>query len=67
MLSKSITFLKRVLYTSGKDGQKARSGQLDTVSLANSVNPTSSAYIKKIMGVGGALDIITKEFKGVIG
>lgn len=66
-----VTHLDRIVVVyntggGGKDGQKARSGQLDTVSLANSVNPTSSAYIKKIMGVGGALDIITKEFKGVI-
>jgi len=66
-----VTHLDRIVVVyntggGGKDGQKARSGQYSTAELANQVNPVSSAYIKKIMGVDGALDIITKEFKGVI-
>jgi soluble lytic murein transglycosylase-like protein len=67
-----VTHLDRIIvvYNSGgggDDGLRARSGQYDTLQLANKVNSTSRTYIKKVMGVDGALDIITKEFKGIIG
>jgi len=66
-----VTHLDRIIIVyntggGGEDGKKARFGNLDTLQLANKVNSTSRAYIKKAMGVDGALDIITKEFKGVI-
>jgi len=54
----------------GDTGKKAR--QLSTpalstpISLANNVNKITSAYIKKIMGVNGALDIATSDFKNII-
>ena len=49
----------------GDTGTKARSKQYKTPQeLAKAVNPTSSAYIKKILGLSGAL-YVTKYFKSV--
>jgi len=67
-----ITHLDRIIVVynaggGGEDGLKARSGKYNPLQLAKNVNSTSSTYIKKVMGVNGALDIITKEFKGIIG
>ena len=54
----------------GDTGKKARQISSPTFptpqSLAANVNSISSAYISKIMGVDGALDIATSDFKNVI-
>jgi hypothetical protein len=54
----------------GETGKKARqltSPKHDTPQkLSSNVNPITSAYIKKILGKNGTLDIITSDFKNVI-
>ena len=52
----------------GTTGKLARNGKHATPALlANDVNPTTSAYIKKMMGKNGALEIATTDLKGQIG
>ena len=51
----------------GDTGKKARLGNYPTPSsLANAVNSTTRAYIQKIMGKDGALDIATSDLKDTI-
>ena len=51
----------------GSTGKKARLGGHKTPALlAADVNAISSAYIKKIMGKNGALDVATTDLKGQI-
>jgi hypothetical protein len=51
----------------GATGKKARLGGHKTpLLLASDVNPITSAYIKKIMGKNGALEVITTDLKGQI-
>lgn len=46
----------------GDTGKKAISGGYkDAVALANAVNPTTRAYINKMLGLNGALDIATSD------
>ncbi len=46
----------------GDTGKKARFGEhLTPYDLAKSVNPTTSAYISKILGKDGAMDIVTSD------
>jgi hypothetical protein len=48
-------------------GAKARTKLYKTpLELAKAANDTTSAYIHKIMGVDGALDVLTKELKSVV-
>jgi hypothetical protein len=48
----------------GDTGKKARLGNYATpLALANDVNSTTSAYIKKMLGVNGGMDVATKENK----
>lgn len=48
----------------GDAGKKARSTSYPTAkSLADSVNSVTSAYIKKVMGKNGALDVATSDVK----
>lgn len=48
----------------GDTGKKARTGNYETpLALANAVNSTTSAYIKKMLGVNGGMDVATKENK----
>lgn len=60
-----------VVYNSGAygtDGVKARKGNYKTASqLAADVNKTSSAYIKKILGKGGALEVNKEDLLQKIG
>jgi soluble lytic murein transglycosylase-like protein len=49
-----------------KDGELARSGKYSSDQLAGLVNSTTSAYIKKFLGVNGAMDIITSDLKDVV-
>jgi len=51
----------------GDTGEKARLGNYPTpLALANVVNSITRAYIAKIMGKDGALDIVTSDLKSVI-
>jgi soluble lytic murein transglycosylase-like protein len=51
----------------GDTGKKARLGNYATpAALAAAVNSTTRAYIQKIMGKDGALDIATSDLKDVI-
>ena len=51
----------------GATGKKARLGGHKTpAALAADINATSSAYIKKIMGKNGALEVLTTDLKGKI-
>jgi soluble lytic murein transglycosylase-like protein len=46
----------------GDTGKKARFGEhITPYDLAKSVNPTTSAYISKILGKDGAMDIVTSD------
>jgi len=46
----------------GDTGKKARFGEhLTPYDLAKAVNPTTSAYISKILGKDGAMDILTSD------
>ena len=46
----------------GDTGKKARFGEHNTpYDLAKAVNPTTSAYISKILGKDGAMDILTSD------
>lgn len=48
-------------------GKAARTGNhADPKALASVVNPTTAAYIKKIMGTNGAMDIATSELKSIL-
>jgi len=52
----------------GTDGEKARKGNYKTASsLAAVVNETSSRYIKKILGKGGALDVNKEDLLQKLG
>ena len=55
----------------GDTGKKARqltTPKLDTpLALANNVNSITSAYIKKMLGKDGAMDIATSDLKSLIG
>ena len=49
----------------GATGKKARLGKHRTPALlAADVNPTTSAYIKKIMGKNGALEVASTDLRG---
>jgi hypothetical protein len=51
----------------GDTGKKARFGNHRTPALlAADVNPTTRAYIKKMMGKNGALEVATTDLKGQI-
>jgi hypothetical protein len=51
----------------GDTGKKARLGNhASPLALANVVNATTRAYIQKIMGKDGALDIASSDLKDVI-
>ena len=51
----------------GETGKKARLGNHPTpLALANDVNAITKAYINKIMGRDGALDVITTDLKGSV-
>mgnify|MGYP002631306384 CR=1 FL=1 len=51
----------------GKKARQLTTPKLSTPqSLAASVNAITSAYISKIMGKDGALDIVSKDFKNII-
>lgn len=58
-----------VVYNAGQygdSGKKATSGAYKTpAQLAAVVNPISAAYIGKMLGTDGALDVATKELKGL--
>jgi len=46
----------------GNTGKKARFGEhITPYDLAKAVNPTTSAYISKILGKDGAMDIVTSD------
>lgn len=64
MLDRVITVYNAGQY--GDSGKKATSGLYRTpAELAAVVNPISRAYIEKIMGRDGAMDIASNELKGV--
>lgn len=51
----------------GETGKKARLGNHPTpLALANDVNQITKAYIKKIMGKNGVLDVISVELKSSV-
>lgn len=48
-------------------GKRARSNYFTSpVHTAREANAVTSAYVKKMYGINGALDVITKEFKDII-
>jgi hypothetical protein len=50
----------------GDAGKKARLGNYKTpYDLANDVNPITSAYIRKIYGINGSMDVATSDVKAV--
>ena len=50
----------------GDTGKKARFGEhLTPYDLAKAVNPTTSAYISKILGKDGAMDILTSDLSEI--
>lgn len=50
----------------GDAGQKARTGTYASAKqLADSVNATTSAYIKKMLGVNGAMDVASTDLKSL--
>lgn len=50
----------------GDAGTKARTGSYPTAkNLADSVNTTTSSYIKKMLGVNGAMDIASTDLKNI--
>lgn len=52
----------------GETGKKARLGNHKTPSaLAADVNATTKAYINKIMGKNGAMEVASKDLKGQLG
>jgi len=51
----------------GETGKKARTGKHKSpLLLANDVNPVTRAYINKIMGKNGAMDVASTDLKGLI-
>jgi len=50
----------------GNDGKLARSGKYTPDQLAGSINSTTATYIRKFLGVDGAMDIITSDLKDVV-